>query len=392
MFIHELKYEFLRVLRQKDETFWVLLFPLVLGIFFTAAFSNINNTTENFHAIPVAVCLEEGAQADAFRSVMDVLGEEGEQQFLAVSYTDTDTAQRLLKENRIRGIFTADDDVSLTCAPPDSSNVNSTAAIEQNILEAFLKEYRASRTALMKITERNPSKIPKLLPMLLENASYKKELRLTDGNLDVFVQYFFNLIAMACMYASFAGSQIAIKNQANLSDIGARKCLSPCHKLLSVTAEFLSCFLAQFFCIAANIVFYVYILKIDFGTSLPLLLFTASVGCMMGVSFGFFIGCINRWSANVKISFLIIITMICCFFSGLMVQNMHAVIEERCPVLNRINPAALLADCFHTLNIYDVCQRYFNRIFTLLFISAIFIIGGFLILRRKTYANLSGIF
>lgn len=388
MFYHEFKYKLLRVVRQKEEIFWVLLFPMILGICFTAAFSNINNTTENFHVIPVAVCLKEGTQTSAFQVVMDALSEEGEQQFLSVTYTDMNTAQKMLKEKSVQGIFTVDDDVVLSCASPDSGNGNNTDAMEQNILEAFLKEYRASQTALTKIAAKDPSRLADVLPMLDTNISYKKELRLTDGNMDIFLQYFFNLIAMACMYTSFAGSQIAIKNQANLSDIGARKCLSPCHKFVSVTAELLSCVLAQFFCIAANILFYVYVLKIDFGTRLSLLLFTASIGCILGVSFGFFIGCIGKMAEHVKFSILIAISMICCFLSGLMVQNMHTLIEEHCPILNRINPAALLADCFHTLNIYDVCQRYFNRIISLLFISAIFIIGGFLMLRRKTYANL----
>lgn len=388
MFYHEFKYNIMRVLRQKEEIFWVLLFPMLLGILFTAAFSNINNATENFHVIPVAVCLQEGAQTDAFQTVMDTLSEEGGQQFLSVTYTDTDTAKKLLKKKMVRGIFTVDDDVTLFCASPDSGNVNGTDAIEQNILEAFLKEYRASQTALTKIAAQDPSRLTDILPMLNTNISYKKELRLTDGNMDIFLQYFFNLIAMACMYTSFAGSQIAIKNQANLSDIGARKCLSPCHKLLSVTAELLSCFLAQFFCVAVNVLFYVYVLKIDFGTRLTLLLFTASIGCILGVSFGFFIGCIGRMGERVKFSILIAISMVCCFLSGLMVQNMHTLVEQRCPILNRINPAALLADCFHTLNIYDICRRYFNSIFSLLIISAIFIIGGFLMLRRKTYANL----
>ena len=70
LFLHEFKYEVIRVLRQKEELFWVLLFPVILGTMFHFAFDNLSNATENFHTIPAAVCLEEGAEHEAFENVM----------------------------------------------------------------------------------------------------------------------------------------------------------------------------------------------------------------------------------------------------------------------------------------------------------------------------------
>ncbi len=60
MFWHEFVYEIRRLLRQKEELFWMLMFPVILGTLFYFAFGSINNTTENFHTIPVAVCRENG--------------------------------------------------------------------------------------------------------------------------------------------------------------------------------------------------------------------------------------------------------------------------------------------------------------------------------------------
>ena len=88
MFLHEFIYECKTVLRQKDELFWVMIFPLALGTMFYFAFGNLNNTTENFHTVPAAVCVEDGADAEEFRNVLDMLSEEGETPLLSLTYTD----------------------------------------------------------------------------------------------------------------------------------------------------------------------------------------------------------------------------------------------------------------------------------------------------------------
>ena len=88
LFLHEFKYEWIRVLRQKEELFWVLLFPMILGTLFHVAFGNLNNSTENFHTIPAAVCLETGSENEPFREVLHTLSEEDNgTPLLAVSYT-----------------------------------------------------------------------------------------------------------------------------------------------------------------------------------------------------------------------------------------------------------------------------------------------------------------
>ena len=56
------KYALLRLMRNKANLFWILVFPILLGCLFKIAFSNIT-ASENFHTIPVAVV--EGDSADA---------------------------------------------------------------------------------------------------------------------------------------------------------------------------------------------------------------------------------------------------------------------------------------------------------------------------------------
>lgn len=388
MFFHEFLYKIKRVLRQKEELFWVLLFPMILGTMFYFAFSNLNNTTENFHTIPAAVCYEEGTNNQSFQQVLRTLSQESDTPFLSITETDWDSAVQLLKNNTVRGIFRVGEEVSLTCVSADEANVNNTLAMEQSILEAFLREYEAGAKAVPDALMQAPDALDDVLALAKAGASYGSSLTLTDGNMDSIVQYFYNLIAMACLFTSFAGTYVAIRNQANLSDVGARKCVSPSGKAVSVAAQLLSGVLTQFGCIVVNILYLVYVLRVDFGTALPLLLFTALIGCILGVSFGFFIGSIGQLSELVKNGILVCVSMLCCFFSGLMISGIRLVVEKFCPLFNDINPAVLVSDSFLTLNIYGPNRRYFGNLCSLLLMAALFIAAGCLMIRRKTYASL----
>ena len=293
-----------------------------------------------------------------------------------------------LEEDEVRGIFQVGEEVTLSCAQAQNNNANATLSIEQSILEAVLREYKANMAAILEIMEKKPEKLTEAVSLISSQASYGKELSLTPGNMDAIIQYYFNLIAMACLFTSFAGAFVAINNQANLSALGARKCVSPMGKFLSVTAQLLSCLLVQFISVAVNVLYLFYVIKVDFGTALPNLLFTSFIGCIMGVSFGFFIGCIGRLSENVKMGIMIASSMLCCFLSGLMIGNMRVVIEDFCPFINDVNPAVLISDSFLTLNIYGFGERYGANLAFLLLFAVFFVTAGCLMIRRKNYASL----
>lgn len=388
MFFHEFFYEMKRILRQKEELFWVLLFPMILGTLFHFAFGSLNDTTENFHTIPAAVCIEKGAENQPFISVLQTLSETSDPPLLSLTKTDWASAADLLNDNTVRGVFRIGGDVSLTVASSESAYADSTLVIEQSILEALLREYRASAEAVSAVLTHSPASAKAVLSAVNEPASYGTKLTLSSGNMDSTVQYFYNLIAMDCLFTSFAGIYVALRNQANLSAVGARKCVSPSGKAVSVAAQLLSGILTQFLCLAVNILYLVYILRVDFRTDLPQLFLTALTGCVLGVSFGFFVGSIGQISEPAKNGLLVCISLVCCFLSGLMIGGMRPMVEKICPLLNDINPAVRISDSFLTLNIYGPTDRYFQNLCALLLMAAIFMAAGCLMIRRKTYASL----
>ena len=115
MFLHNLKYELISTIRFKDRLFWIILFPIILGAFFKAAFSGIYDNVETFSAMPVAVV---GAENDqVLHSMLDSI-ENSDEPLLKVTYSDEDEALDALVREDILGIITpATSCLSLWAAP-----------------------------------------------------------------------------------------------------------------------------------------------------------------------------------------------------------------------------------------------------------------------------------
>lgn len=375
------QYSLKQLIRNRAEVFWIIFFPIILGTMFKIAFSNLS-ADENFQTIPVAIINEEGNMSDAFVTIADELSK-GDEPFLKVLYCDEDEALRLLKNQKIDGIIYAGDTISLTVSS-DMGN----AALNQSILQTFVEEYQMNYQAISEIAMTKPEKLPEVLGIMEESTSYNKNVSYSRGNTDTYDQYFYNLIAMVCMYTGIAGCYIAIHNQANLSALGARKNISPTHKMKQITGELIANILLRFLCVLISFAYIVLVLKIDLTTRLPFAILSIFVGCMTGMTFGFFLGAIGNLSENLKIGILMSVTMVGSFLSGLMIGGMRILVETFCPIINKINPSALITDTFYSLAIYDTLDRYARNIITLIILSIFFTIGGFLMTRRKKYANI----
>lgn len=381
--LQTIKYSFLRLLRNKSEVFWILCFPILLGICFKVGFANIQNS-ETFSAIPVAIVSENQENYSVFKQTADTLGEGSDNQMLDITYTSKNDAEKLLKDKKIDGILTVSDKVKLTVSA-NASNIS----VNQSILNSFVKQYNVSKDAFMDIAMNHPDKLQNAIKNMTSEVTYSNKVLLTDReNSDNFTQYFYNLLAMACLFTSMSGMYIAIQNQGNLSFLGARRCISPMHKLKSIIGELISHVGFNFTCNLIAYIFLVAVLKVDLTAHLPLEILTLFMSTLTGISFGFFIGSFGTASDHVKNGIVLSVVMTSCFLSGLMVGGMKQIIEDICPLLNRINPAVIISDSFYSLSVYDTFERYSRDIISLIIMITIFTIGGFLLTRRKKYASL----
>jgi ABC-2 type transport system permease protein len=215
-----------------------------------------------------------------------------------------------------------------------------------------------------------------------------KEVSFTTGSVDPMVNYFYALIAMGCLYGCFAGMSSATEMKANLSTLGARRVIAPTNKMIVILADFLATIVVQFGCNIVTLLYLVFVWKIDFGQKIPFITATILVGSIIGVSAGLFVGSIGQYAERSKMAIILAITMVECFLSGLMVQGMKNIVEHHMPILNRINPAALIVDAFYSLNIYDTYGRYFQNMASMLVIAVLLCVGSFLAIRRERYASL----
>ena len=65
-----MKYHFRILLRNREQMFWILLFPILLGIMFKVAFSNISSSEIQR---PVSIAVVEENNSDALKNIKTFL-------------------------------------------------------------------------------------------------------------------------------------------------------------------------------------------------------------------------------------------------------------------------------------------------------------------------------
>ncbi len=376
MFLHNLIYEIKSSFRVRNLLFWLILFPIILGTFFKIAFGSLYEKQTKVTAIPTAIV--ETADNEVFRSVIESVSGSDEA-LLDAEYLSEDEALKKLKDGDIKGIIYSGDKLTLTVSGDGA---------EQSVLKLFVEQYMLREKIITDTMTSDPSKMQAVIAALSEEINTSEEAKLTNGNLDFYIQYFYNLIAMVAMYGSVTGLHVAIGQQANLSELGARKNCSATPKSVGILASLTGTWIVQSICMIICVSFTAFVLKVDYGDRLPLVYVAAICGGILGVSFGFFIGSIGRMKQGAKVGICMSVSMTMCFLSGLMVANMKPIMAEKAPWFNNINPAALVTDSISALNLYSDYRVFVTKILTMLVISLIFYILGLLMVRRRKYASL----
>lgn len=381
MFKHCFSYEIKALLRSRDYLFWCLGFSIILATLFQVAFGDLSKG-EGFAPIPTAVVLKESCP-QPLKEALDTLSEPGEEQLLEIQYTSEEEAKTLLKEKKVSGILFAGEKISL-CVSGDMAYDK----LNQSILQSLAESLHGSYEAVLEAAAGHPEKLPDILTALQKDVPCSQEINYAGRNLDEGLTYFFNLIAMTCLTGSTAGAVTAAASQANLSDLGKRKSVTPGKKQVRILAEVAAAVLMHFCAVSISVIYMWAVLGVDLGNSAGYVFLAVLAGSMVGVGYGFFGGCIGKSSIHVKTGVLMAITMLCSFFSGLMVGGMKILVQKYAPWFNRINPAALISDSLYSLAVYESHTRYFQCIGSLFFLSILFIAAGAAMVRRQRYASL----
>lgn len=377
-FIHNLKYAFKSLLRNKTNLIWTLLFPMGLATFMFVAFANIFETDEIFHTIPIAVVRE--ADNFGFDFLMKGLSGDSEDALFAVQSEEEQEAKELLKNDEIYAIIYVKKDIEL---------VIEKESIQATIIKTVFEEFEKNSTMIQEIAEKDLLAAFRALfsSISMQQKQYYTEMTSSNGVQNQFYCYFYAIFAMSCLFASFAGCEKIANLQANESALGMRRSLSSTSKACVIASEFLSMAVMQFF-VELVVLGYMTILGIDFGNRYPAIILTLFFGASIGISLGMIVGSFAKLSKGSRSGICVSVSMVLSVLADLCVGGLKNEIENTFPIINRINPAALIADALYSLNVYDNYDRFTRNIVTLGCMAFVMVVISFLILRRNKYASL----
>lgn len=372
---HLMKYEFKQTIREVSIMFWAIAFPIILGTFFYVSFGN-SDMGEDMESIPVAVVEKDTAGAgQAFLIFLENM----EGSVIETEVMEEEEALRALAEDEIGGIFYAKEKPSLTVSKSD---------IPQSILKAFLDAYNRNAEMFLTIAGERPEKLGNAIKAISDWRDTTQEVSVGGRTLNPNISYFFALIAYACLSGTFIGVKGCCDSQANLSALGARRCITPTHKIKLLLNTFLVLLFIHFCDIMILTGFIRFVLGIDLGGNIGGIILVNFMGSLIGVSIGILIGSVSRLSFNWKTSICVLVSVFPGFLAGLMFGNMKNIIEKSCPIVNRINPAAVLSDAYYCMAVYNDTQRMTRNLITLGCMGMLFMTISFLAIRRERYDNI----
>lgn len=374
MFYHNFKCSLKILLKNKGLVFWTFVFPIILGIFFNMAFSDIDKK-EKFNSIDIAVVSSEDFNNNViFKQSIEFLSDEkSDNKMFNTVYTSKKKATYLLENNKIDGYLTfLEDNVNITIK---KNGVN------QTILKYMIEDIDSNKKILAEA-----SNIPEALS-LIKNNSVKLN-NITNKNLGFSMIEYYTLIAMACLYGSMLSMYVLNYSQANISSVGKRVSISSSKKTSLLLSGFFASYVVQLIGIFLLLFVTLFLFKVDYGNNLIYVFILSLFGSLAGLALGIAISSINNISEVTKNGILISIIMFFCFLSGMMGVSMKYIIDKNIPFLNKINPANMITDGFYSLYYYDNLNRFYFNLLSLFIFSIIMILISLRNLRRQEYDSI----
>ena len=393
MFLHNLKYTIKTLFKNKILIFWTFAFPIILGIFFNMAFSNIEKD-EKLKVFDIAVVNDSQFENQKIyqEALKELSADDSENKLFNIKYVKKEKADSLLDDSDIEGyiIFKNEE-------PQVVVKKNGTY---QTLIRFVVTEIGQNKAIIEDLTKKtveneiakgstsfDPEKIAKDILEKINNGQVNMK-NISASNLSYMQIEFYTLIAMTCMYCGMLGLTAINNCLANMSSKGKRISVSPNKKSIIVLSSAIGSYLVSMVGIAILLLFLRFVLKVDFGDNTSLVILLSAVGDLAGISMGVLIASVFRVSEGAKTGITIAITMFLSVLSGMMGVTLKYVIDKNVPVINLINPNNLITDGFYSLYYYDTLDRYLRDVTYLLVFVVICLTISFISLRREKYDSI----
>ncbi|MBR6166199.1 ABC transporter permease [Candidatus Saccharibacteria bacterium] len=382
MFFHNYKYALKTLLKNKALVFWTLAFPFILAIFFNLAFARLHDY-DQFEPFDIAIVRDDAYNneqtfAAAFKTLTS-----GDERMFKAKYVDFDEADKMLDEEKVEGIVYVKDGQAHVKIKGNGTNQTVLKMTTEQVAQmsgmiddiADAEQQRAGGTL-------NPIEVKMKAAEIVQNAQPK----ISDDShvMNVVSIEFFTLIAMACMQGAMLSSEMLNRCLPNLSHRGKRVAIAPTKKSVVVLSNLLAGYTMLLGSVILLILFMRFVLGVDFGDNMGLIMLLASIGSLTATMFGMLLAVMFKMSDNAKQVVVLIITMVGCLFAG-MFGGMKIFFDEACTWMNKINPVGLITDGFYSLLYYDDMTRFIVNALSLVALAAIFFVLSVRNLRRARY-------
>lgn len=388
MFYHNFKYTLKTLFKNKMLIFWTFIFPIVLGLFFNMAFSNIEKS-ETFKAIDIALVDDENTN-ETFKKILEEINKD--EVIFNIKYVKEEEAKKLLEDDKIIGYLNfKENEPEVIIKKNDSyqtifkniiDEINQTIIVTNTYVESTVKNQMTNKS-----TNINYQEIYKNVAIMLEDT--KPNIKdISNNNLSYVMIEFYTLLAMTCLYGGVISMEAMNQSLPNMDSKGKRVSISPNSKKTTILSSLLASYIVQLLGVFLLFLFLLLFLKIDFGDNLLLAIILSIISSLAGLSIGVIVSVLFKTNENTKVGIIIAISMISSFFSGMMGITMKYIVDKNIPLLNKINPANMVTDGFYSLYYYDTLDRYIFNIISLLVFSSILLIISGLVLRRQKYDSI----
>ena len=386
MFWHNYKYAFRTLLKNKALVFWTLAFPFILAVLFNLAFARLHDY-DTFEPFDVAVVEDDAFKKNlVFRSAFNTLSE-GDEQLFKTQYVSMDEAEKLLDDEKIEGfVYIADDEAHVkikangtnqTVLKTVTEQIAQTATMVEDIAKSEMERQAGQKVNTLEIYMNAVKLATESEPNIKEDSHV----------MNMIVIEFYTLIAMACMQGAMLSVELTNRCLPNLSNRGKRVAIAPTRKSTMLISSLLAGYTMLFFSLVALIAFMRFILGVEFGSNIGLIMLLSAVGALAAMMLGVLLSVTFKTNESAKNVIVVIVTMVGCLFAG-MFGGMKIVFDEVCPWFNKISPVGMITDGYYSLYYYDDPQRYFVNLLSLLAVSAIFFALAVRNLRKARYDSI----
>lgn len=316
MFIHNFKYSFKTLFKNKMLIFWTFAFPIILGTLFNMAFSNLENG-QKLNIVNIAIISNEDFENNkAFKTSFAELGDENnEDRLFNIQYTTEEEAKELLDNGEIAGFLKLEGNEPIVTV--------SASGIDETILKSVTEEILQTNDLIQNLSEVEKSasgnssiNSREFYSNILEVVSGNnvKLKNVSNSNLSYTVIEFYTLIAMACLYGGMLSITTINQTLPNMSNKGKRVAVAPTKKGNIILSSLFASYITQLIGLAILFVYTIFVLKVDYGNNTGLIILLAMAGSLAGLSLGTAVGTLFKKNENAKTGILVALTMLRLLF------------------------------------------------------------------------------